>query len=365
MSSFSLPGRKGNDSAGRKLPLLQHLGLQFFCLLIAFTVLFPIMWIVSMSFDPRNIARPTELRLIPPGASLDAYLAVLDKPTSNPITFAALALNSFKLAAGVSLVAVLVGVSAAYAFSRFKFAGRQTLMIGVLAITVIPAVATIAPLFAMLNGIRVSTSLINVVFIAFGAVVLLFTGLIVWPNLRDGTLGLPMIGVGLAGALFGGYVISQGFTPDTGKPFVLRDSLLGVGIAMISGALPFAIWNLKGYLDTIPKELEEAAIIDGATPNQIFFQIVLPLAVPAIAVTGFLGFMGGWTEFFLSWQFLTKPQDFTLAMALWNMTGQYAGSVPWSKFAAMSIMVSLPVAIVYLALQRYIVGGLTLGGVKG
>lgn len=365
MSSISLPGRKGSTTAGRRLPIAQHLLLQLFCLLIAFTVLFPILWIVSMSLDPRNIARPTELNLIPPGASFDAYLSVLDKPTANPVTFAELALNSFKLAAGVSLVAVLIGVSAAYAFSRFKFAGRQTLMISVLAITVIPAVATLAPLFAMLNGIRVSTSLINIIFIAFGAVIIIMAGLILWPNIRDSTLSVPMIGLGAVGLLFGGYVISQGFAPDSGRPFILRDSLLGVGIAMISGALPFAIWNLKGYLDTIPKELEEAAIIDGASANQIFFQIVLPLAVPAIAVTGFLGFMGGWTEFFLSWQFLTQPKDFTLAMALWNMTGQYAGSVPWSKFAAMSIMVSLPVAIVYLALQRYIVGGLTLGGVKG
>jgi arabinogalactan oligomer/maltooligosaccharide transport system permease protein len=365
MSNIVTARRTGNSSTGRRLPLLQHIGLQSFCLLVAFTVLFPIMWIVSMSLDPRNIARPTELRLIPPGASLNAYLAVLDKPTANPITFTQLALNSFKLAAGVSVVAVMIGVSAAYAFSRFKFAGRQALMIGVLAITVIPGVATIAPLFAMLNGLRVSTSLINIIFIAFGAFVIILTGLIVWPNIRDNTLSASMIGLAAIGLIFGGYVMAQGFAADSGRPFVLRDSLLGVGIAMISGALPFAIWNLKGYLDTIPKELEEAAIIDGASPNQIFFQIVLPLAVPAIAVTGFLGFMGGWTEFFLSWQFLTKPQDFTLAMALWNMTGQYAGSVPWSKFAAMSIMVSLPVAIVYLALQRYIVGGLTLGGVKG
>jgi arabinogalactan oligomer/maltooligosaccharide transport system permease protein len=75
--------------------------------------------------------------------------------------------------------------------------------------------------------------------------------------------------------------------------FNLRDSLLGVGFAMISGMLPFAIWNLKGYLDTIPKELEEAATIDGASVNQIFFLITLPLSTPALAVTAFLGFMGG------------------------------------------------------------------------
>ena len=149
-----------------------------------------------------------------------------------------------------------------------------------------------------------------------------------------------------------------------GEGFNLRNSLWGVGLAMISGALPFSIWNLKGYLDTIPKDLEEAAIIDGASFNQVFMYIILPLSRPALAVTFFLGFLTGWTEFALSWQFLTKPENFTLAMALWNMTGQFSGDTPWSAFAAMAIMLSLPVAIVYLFLQQHIVGGLTVGGVK-
>jgi len=152
----------------------------------------------------------------------------------------------------------------------------------------------------------------------------------------------------------------------TGKVmFNLRDSLLGVGIAMLATALPFAVWNLKGYLDTIPKELEEAAAIDGADSNQIFYQIVLPLAMPQLAVTFFLGFIGYWQEFVLPWLFLTKPQDYTLAMTLYNMTGQYANSIPWNRFAAMAIIVALPVAIVYILLQRQIVSGLTAGGVKG
>ena len=134
---------------------------------------------------------------------------------------------------------------------------------------------------------------------------------------------------------------------------------------VISILLPFSIWNLKGYIDTIPKELEEAAMIDGCSPNQTFFRIMLPLATPAIAITAFLGFMSGWTEFYLSWQFLTNPQNFTLAMALYNMTGQFASSTPWSHFSAMSVIIALPVSVVYLALQKYMSGGLTIGGVKG
>lgn len=357
--------RQGSSKSGRQLKWWQQALYQALCLFIGATVLFPVLWIVSMSLDPRNIARPTELNLIPPGASLDAYRQVLDRPTGNPVTFAELAMNSLRLAGGVALFALLIGVSAAYAFSRFKFPGRQYAMIAVLGITVLPAVATIAPLFALLNGIRITATLLSISLGIAGLLAAGFGLLIIVPAWRSGTAVGSTYLLGGVALLMGLILLVTAASPPANDIFILRNSLLGVGIAMISGALPFAIWNLKGYLDTIPKELEEAAIIDGASANQIFFQIVLPLSTPALAVTGFLSFTAGWTEFFLSWQFLTNPQDFTLAMALYNMTGQYAGSVPWSRFAAFSILVSLPVAIVYLMLQRYIVGGLTLGGVKG
>jgi len=291
----------------KKLPLGRQLLLQGILLLVTLTVLFPILWVVSMSLDPRGL-RPLTLTLIPANASLDAYFAVMDKPTNNPVGFWTLTRNSLALATSVSILSVLVGVFCAYAFSRFKFTGRQVLMLGIIVVLMLPSVASLAPLFVLLNKVQFTVAGVN---------------------------------------------------------FNLRNSLIGVGLAIISGALPFAIWNLKGYIDTIPKDLEEAAMIDGATANQTFFKIMLPLALPALAVTAFLGFLTGWTEFAVSWQFLTNPQDFTLAMALWNMTGQYAANTPWSRFSAMAILVALPVAAVYLALQKYIVGGLTVGGVKG
>ncbi|MBI4673427.1 MAG: ABC transporter permease subunit [Chloroflexi bacterium] len=270
-----------------------------------------------MSFDPRGL-RPLTLTLIPANASLDAYTAVIDKPTNNPVTFWTLAMNSFLLATSVSVLSVLIGVFAAYAFARFKFSGRQFLMLAIIVVLMLPSVASLAPLYVLLNRVQFKMDELNLIFFTIKNV-----------------------------------------------SFNLRNSLIGVGLAMISGALPFAIWNLKGYIDTIPKDLEEAAMIDGASPNQTFFLIMLPLAVPALAVTAFLGFLTGWTEFAISWQFLTNPDNFTLAMALWNMTGQYADNTPWSKFSAMAILVALPVAAVYLAPQKYIVGGLTVGGVKG
>jgi arabinogalactan oligomer/maltooligosaccharide transport system permease protein len=307
--ALSRPAKKSSSTqSGRKLPLVQQILLQLFLGFMALTVLYPIMWIVSLSFDPTDNLRPTELRLIPPGASLKAYAEVVKQPTPNPVSFGGLAFNSLKLSLGTGLASVLVGVFAAYAFSRLRFAGRRILMIAVLTVLMLPAIATLPALFVLLNKVQLN----------------------------------------LGGAVFN-----------------LRNSLPGVGLAVLSSLLPFAIWNLKGYLDTIPKELEEAALIDGCTPNQAFFRVTLPLAIPALAVTGFLGFMSTWSEFAISWQFLTNPQDFTLTMALYNMVGQYAGSVPWSRFAAMAIMVALPVSVIYLYLQKYIVGGLALGGVKG
>ena len=295
------------NEEGRPLRRRTQILLQVLCLFVAATVLFPIAWIFALALDPRNLSRPTGL--IPPGASLDAFARVLAQPTSDAISFLELARNSFMLASGVALFSVLIGVLAAYAFSRLRFRFREFLMIAILGVLMLPAVATIAPLFIMLNQVRID---------------------------------VPILG-----------------------QFNLRQSLLGVGLAVVSGALPFAIWNLKGYLDTIPKELEEAAAVDGCTRNQSFFRIVLPLATPALAVTGFLGFVSGWTEFYFVSIFLNDPtQGFTLSLALNKMVGAF-GQTPWSDFAAFSILFAAPVSIVYLFFQKYIVGGLAIGGVKG
>ncbi len=292
--------------------ILKQVGLQIFLLLITASVLFPILWIFSMALDPRDIDKPLELTLIPPGASLAAFKRVLFEPftqlcknpqdTSTCMFFGKLLANSLLVALGTSIFAVVLGSSAAYAFSRFKFIGRQAGMLGFIVLLMLPSTATLAPLFVLLSLIKIG-----------------------------------------------------------GEP--LRASLIGLMIAYASGTLPFAIWNLKGYFDTIPKELEEAALIDGCNVTTAFTKVIIPLSLPAMAITVLFSFMTGWTEFVLAWTFLEDPSRFTLAMALRSMQGEY--TTPWSDFSAMSILMSIPIILIFYAFQRYIVSGLTLGGVKG
>jgi arabinogalactan oligomer/maltooligosaccharide transport system permease protein len=280
--------------------ILAHIGLVF----VAATVLFPIVWIVSMALDPRNIARPTSLNLIPEGASLDAFDRVLTEPLANNVMFSTLLKNSLIVAGGVSLAVTVLAVSAAYAFSRFHFPGRKWGLFAFIAVLMLPQVATLAPLFVLLNRIEI-----------FGE--------------------------------------------------TLRATLLGVSVAYVSGALPFAIWNLRGYIDTIPRDIEESAMVDGAGPNRAFVDVILPLILPAVAITVLFGFMAAWTEFVLAWTFLSDPNRFTLAMGLSSMVGQYSSNTPWSDFAAMSILITLPIVVLFFFLQRWIVSGLAVGAVKG
>jgi arabinogalactan oligomer/maltooligosaccharide transport system permease protein len=203
------------------------------------------------------------------------------------------------VAGGTAIATVIIGTSAAYAFSRLRFPGRQVGMLGFVLVLMIPPGGTLAPLFVLLNAVG------------------------------------------------------------------LRTTLLGLMIAFTSTALPFAIWNMKGFIDALPYDLEEAAQIDGCTRTQGFMRVILPLSVPGIAVTAMWGFLTGWSEFILSWTFLVDPSTFTLPMVLRGMTGQYAAGTSWSAFAALSILMSIPPMVIFFFLQRYLVSGMAVGGVKG
>ncbi len=143
----------------------------------------------------------------------------------------------------------------------------------------------------------------------------------------------------------------------------LLDSTAGLVLVYSTTAIPFCVWNLKGYFDTIPKELEEAAWIDGASRIGLFRHVVLPLSRPAIAVTALFAFITGWNEYILAETFLNDESAFTLPVVLQHYVGDK--SAQWGAFAAGAILVSVPVMALFYILQRHLVSGLTAGGVKG
>ncbi len=143
----------------------------------------------------------------------------------------------------------------------------------------------------------------------------------------------------------------------------LLDSLGGLVLVYATSSLPFCVWMLKGYFDTIPRELEEAAVMDGASPWQVFTLVVLPLARPALAVTALFSFMTAWNEFILAATLINDAARFTLPVALQQYVGEY--KTEWGHFAAGAIIISVPVMALFFGLQKFLVGGLTAGAVKG
>lgn len=143
----------------------------------------------------------------------------------------------------------------------------------------------------------------------------------------------------------------------------LIDTHSGLVLVYATTAVPFAIFQLRGAFEGIPRDLEEAAMVDGATRLGAFVRVVLPAARPALAVTGLFAFMTAWNEFILAATFLTSEERYTLPVVLQGYVGEY--DAQWGAFAAGAILVSVPVMALFYALQRHLVGGLTSGGVKG
>jgi len=143
----------------------------------------------------------------------------------------------------------------------------------------------------------------------------------------------------------------------------LVNNFLGLIIMYSASALPFCIWLMKGYYDTIPPSLEESARVDGAGKFYAFWKIILPLASPALVITALFSFMAAWNEYVVAAQVLWYEDMFTIPLGLKSLQGNM--TTQWGMYAAGALIISIPVIIVFLVLSKWLVSGLTLGGVKG
>ena len=213
-------------------------------------------------------------------------------------------LNSLLLAGATTIIGVAITTLAAYAFSRFVFKGRRQLLQGILLIQVFPNFLNMVALFLILQQL--------------------------------GTLAV-FLGLNTYGGLL----------------LVYLGSTLGANT-----------WLTKGYFDSIPRDLDEAATVDGASPWQVFWVVLLPLVRPIIVVVALLTFIGTYSEYVLARVILTQERMYTLAVGLQIMVSNQF-SQNWGVFSAGALLAALPTLILFLIFQRYLVGGLTTGAVKG
>lgn len=215
-------------------------------------------------------------------------------------------LNSIIVAGSVALIQLSVTALAGYAFSRFKFAGKKAGLMTILTIQVFPGTMAMVALYLLL----------------------LYIGKVT-----------PILGL---------------------------NSKVGLILVYLGGGIPFNVWLVKGYFDTVPKALEESAMIDGATPWQAFVTIILPLVRPILAVVTILSFVGQYNEYVLAAVVLTSQDNFTMAVGLNSFVeSQGAINTRFSIFSAASFVGSIPIVVLWLALQNQIISGLTGGSVKG
>ncbi len=275
--------------------------------LVTFTVLsiYPVLWVFALGFSGQQNVGLVDLPADP--TLLERLRAVLPWPAHFSLRnftnvwseqpFGRWLLNSVIVSVMTTALGVFLACTAGYAFSRFRFPGRDTGMLMFLVSQMFPGTLMLIPLFIII---------------------------VKWLNL---------------GNTFWGLVIVYATT-----------------------AIPFCVWMLKGYFDTIPYDIEESAIIDGASRQTIFVRIILPLAKPAIAITALFSFMTAWNEFILAAVFMESETNYTAPVGLRFFVGGFTSQ--WGFFAAGSIIVSLPVVFLFLYLQKYLISGLTAGSVK-
>lgn len=259
-------------------------------LLVLAFALAPFVWMLLTSIKPNADLSQFPVRYLPSSTTFEHYRTLIQR-TSFPVNL----LNSLIIACGAVLLGLATSVPAAYSFSRFRFAGRRTLMTGFLVINMFPIVLLIIPLFVLMR-----------------------------------TLGL-------------------------------IDTFLGVIIGHSTFSIPFSIWMLVSYFNAIPKDLDEAATIDGASRLQTIRLVVLPLVMPGIVTTAIYVFITSWNEYLFA-MMLSGETVRPVTVALQLFIGEF--TVQWGILTAGGTIIALPVTILFLFVQKRLVGGLTAGAVK-
>ncbi len=267
-----------------------------------FSILFPFYWMVSSSFKTRAEIGGREPVYVPSALRLDAYQELFD-PESPIGRFGGNIINSLKIAIPTALIALILSTLGAYAIARMRFRGQGIMLNGILLVYLFPGVLLIIPLFAMLARIGDSIG------------------------------------------------------------FDVQDNLPVLVVTYLAMTLPVALYMLANYFRTIPEEIEQAAMIDGASRLGVIRRITLPLAVPALVSVAIYCFMIAWNEFLFALVFLNDREMFTMPIKI-NTIFNDPTPRPHVVMAASTSM-TIPVVILFLALERYLAEGLSAGGVKG
>jgi len=280
---------------------LNRVGLYLLVLLIVFWTLAPVAWLLISSISTHSELLSTPIHWIPHEPTLENYAAMFDPSQDIGRKFLASFRNSLLIAGSVTVFCLVVGTLTAYALARLQFRARNSLVVSLLSIRMLPIVALVIPFYVLI--------------IRLDAYIPLFD--------RWWTLAI----------LYNAFILG------------------------------FVVWIMRGYFLSIPPDMEEAARIDGCTRLQTLWKIVLPLSAPGLVATGILAFLLAWDEFMLALIFSRTTAAITLPLYIAELGSQYITA--YESIAAAGVMASIPPVVLALIFQRHIVQGLTSGGVKG